>query len=982
MLLSTLVMGQTAFPDHVIQDGNWTDGVHHVAVTQKILSPGDVYQPMDISGTADAEYVSGASIHLAPGFHAGDLASNGKFHAHIDETLGPDGDMVLVAPDPYASVTSNTLHVPKWEKLEIGLRLPQEYQDAIERFFDHYYADADPYVPTPGNVDPAHDLNPYADDSLQLVMTLTKPDGSQTMKWGFFMREGKWSGTADTSLPIEDPDAVLQPYHMRFRLAPDMEGLWQFTLALQAPFTNTTANAALAPALYTGYTFVCDPPLADNHGPLQVNDANWRTLKFEDGTPYFGLGTNLETTGYGTAWNDPNSYRLVWRNFLNATSSMQRLHSVGGNFVRVFQMNKSLAPENSSLGVYDRFNDPVDCARVVQEKGSGQRNSWVMDMLADTARKYGIQIQLCIVPYPPIVAFESYTWLNDPYLHHFVKPRNPITNLYDMKRYFYSNGDPTTADTAGCAFYYWKRKYKYTLSRWGYSVNIPIIEPFNEIDQMLTYHDVNMAPPHKNGNCPENGLHWVADPGLPATYSSWLSDIIHYVKDPVDLEHPATSPLGEGAKLFLVGTGPDDTNNPDWNLPNQNPDVDLVDVHHGMYWGEEELSNSFSASQAFRNTYTSSANGSKRPFHQGESNYYELKDAYGVRNPNDTVTLDAAEYFDNYDVSFHNEIWASTFFGNFAAASTWHKERVFWWSPKVPPRDLPHGIFPGNQYQPFGLFSNVLGVTNLLDLGVNGAYPVVNKPIYHNFKPLADFLANPNLQAYDLFNGDFSPHKVYDGSTKIESYYLTNADSTFAIGWVHNLNASWEKHFYVQQAVQNYLGCTPPAAQSVALPGFQPALDYHITWFSTRMNDTIHPVDAVDTSGTGTVVLDMSSALLGGTLDHYLDTLRLDYAFIIALQPVHRNMQVSSEVDPVPTESDWTFSMYPNPAGENVVLLLPPDGVMRNIAVYDLTGSRVVSRSNMTGALIDLPTGSLARGAYCVRVSDAMSSQTKTLILH
>lgn len=37
------------------------------------------------------------------------------------------------------------------------------------------------------------------------------------------------------------------------------------------------------------------------------------------------------------------------------------------------------------------------------------------------------------------------------------------------------------------AFYYWKRKYKYIMSRWGYSVNIAAIEPFNEIDHMLSY---------------------------------------------------------------------------------------------------------------------------------------------------------------------------------------------------------------------------------------------------------------------------------------------------------------------------------------------------------------------------------------------------------------------------------------------------------------------------------------------------------------
>ncbi|MGB6048654.1 MAG: hypothetical protein WBG34_13745, partial [Flavobacteriales bacterium] len=372
MLLSTLVMGQTAFPDHVIQDETWTDGVHHVAVTQKILSPGDEYQPMVISGTADAEYVSGTSIHLAPGFHAGEFTDNGLFHAHIDQALGPDGDVVLVAPDPYASVMSNTLHVPKWEKLEIGLRLPQEYQDAIERFFVNYYADSsNSFVATPGNVDTVHDLNPYADDSLQLVMTLTSPSGAHTMKWGFFMREAIWEGSSPASLPVEDTSDVLYPYHIRFRLAPEEEGDWQFSLTLNAPHTTTLGGSSLPSTLYTGYTFHCDPALPDNKGPLEVNASNRRTLQFEDGTPYFGLGVNLEATGYGqhipgcggptATWADGNGYRLVWNNFLDVSNAMEDLRSVGGNFARVWLMNKTFAPENVNLGVYDRFRELLQC---------------------------------------------------------------------------------------------------------------------------------------------------------------------------------------------------------------------------------------------------------------------------------------------------------------------------------------------------------------------------------------------------------------------------------------------------------------------------------------------------------------------------------------------------------------------------------------------------------------------------------------------
>ena len=255
--------------------------------------------------------------------------------------------------------------------------------------------------------------------------------------------------------------------------------------------------------------------------------------------------------------------------------------------------------------------------------------------------------------------------------------------------------------------------------------------------------------------------------------------------------------------------------------------------------------------------------------------------------------------------------------------------------------------------------------------------------VQHNFKPLAELLNNSRWQAYDLLYTDHNPHKGHDGTNAIACYYLLNADQTMAIGWVHNLNAYWENHYYVTNTdtTQNFFGCTAPDSQQVTLTGLQPGMDYHITWFPTRMNDTIHPADALDTSRTGTVVLDISSAPLGDTLDHYLDTLRLDYAFIVALQPVHRNMPVAGTTDSVAVSSDWTFNMFPNPAGNAVTLVLPPDGTMHEVSMYDLTGRRVWSRTNVAAPLLEIPTGGLGRRAYSVHVSDGRSRKMKTLIL-
>ena len=48
-------LGQVPYPVDAIQDVAWTSGTHHIAVTQKIISPGAAALPVSISGTADAE---------------------------------------------------------------------------------------------------------------------------------------------------------------------------------------------------------------------------------------------------------------------------------------------------------------------------------------------------------------------------------------------------------------------------------------------------------------------------------------------------------------------------------------------------------------------------------------------------------------------------------------------------------------------------------------------------------------------------------------------------------------------------------------------------------------------------------------------------------------------------------------------------------------------------------------------------------------
>ncbi|MFZ1687184.1 MAG: T9SS type A sorting domain-containing protein [Flavobacteriales bacterium] len=959
----------------------WTSGTHHFAVAQGIMSPGGPSQPISISGTADAEFVSGTRVRLTDGFHAGDFSGSGQFRARIDETLGSAVDLVVVTPDPASHVTDNVVHVEKWEKLEIGLQLPEEYQDAIDRFFAHYYSNGTHEFATPDSVDAAHDLNPYADDSLQLVLTLTSPSNAQNMKWGFFMKEADWDGPGIAAHLMEDSANLLHPYNIRFRCAPEEEGLWQFALSIKAPHTATLMNNALDSLLSSGYSFVCDPPLPDNKGYLEVNAANRRILQFVDGTPFFALGTNLAD---GRSATPPGGlpYTYHQRDFTLMQQAMRQLHSVGGNFVRMFLLPRIFAPEYVNLGVYDAYKatDPCDTLTGMPTIWSScQYHCWAFDRMLDTARYNNIYVKLCIDPYPPIVAYENTIWGHHAIFEQFIEPypQSPPQNKYDLKRFFYTDGDTTTTNDPDGVFYYWKRKYKYIMARWGYSVNLAIVEPFNEVDQMLSYDSVLV-----DDICDENDGQWNEDMELPVTYDHWLTDIIGYVKDSVDLSDPVASPLGESRQLFLVGTGFHNTTNPDFYLPCKNPKVDLIDVHHGMYWGEGELSNAFNASQNYRNAYASIVNGDtiRKPFHQGESNYYALKDH--DNNPN-TDWYETSGIFSNYDVSFHNEIWASTFFGNLGAANTWHWARVFWWPDALTAAPTDNNPVTGNFFQQ--VFSNVLGATNALHVGFDSV-PIENRTLFHHFKPLTGMLSNPDWQSHNFFGGNYTTHKVYDDTNKIECYYLMNADSNLAIGWVHNLNAFWENQFYLKRSIQNFLGCNDPGAQALVLSGFATNVNLHVTYFPTRMDTTVYPDSQVDSSGTGTVTLDLITeplnGIMPGSVNDYLDTLHSDYAFIIALQPIEKSMIASDENQANSGSSEWDFFMYPNPAHDVLNVLLPTDGIHRDVALYDLTGKRIYSGRNLTSRALDIPTGSWAKGAYCVRVSDPAKSKMKILIIH
>ena len=1028
-LLSLPVLAQTPYPPAYIRNVVWNEGPHYITVPQPIIAPGYELEPTTITGTTHTEFISATEVRLTPGFHAGGFSAEGRFRAHIDLGLGDPSDVIVIAPENAVSEADNRVHVPKWEKLEVGLKLPEDFEAAVASFFENYYPypgeptfpnNVNAFTSNPSNTDALHDLNPYADDSLQVFLVLTDPNGEQRIKHGFYMKEVKWLADASSgdALTADDTAHPLDAYRIRFRFAPDMEGTWQFWLGLRAPHTLDANDAPLVPLTYVGYGFVCDPPLPEKHGPLHVNQANRRILQHEDGTPYFALGTNLPDV-----FHSEGDFLGYWGTFYQRDmevwkETMDKLHSVGGNFLRMWLFKNLLSTEWGNLGVYDAYRLRGSCVGdgLMNEVSNCQFQCWSFDQLMEHAALNNIYLQLCVDPSYPS-GWASYLWGKHPYVASFLEPqRDPVTGLLDARHYFYTY-DPPDPETGvrqldEGVFYYWKRRYKYILSRWGYSPHLAILEPFNEIDQTLGYKRQDLTQVTNNGDvCPENRLVWPINEGLPETISDWLTDLTDFVRGEQNISEPWRSPLGED-KLFLMSYTPhvasdrwdrgnwddpnDDIYRPNYFAPLENDRVDLVDVHKGLHpdigdQGEPDVGMKVGFDHA--NSFWNDPAMQEKPFNHGEYNHYTDLPISILPN---APTYPTDKFFHNYDVSFHNELWSGAFSGKFAAGTTWHQERVFWWEDGV--------VRPeGDDDNPFnapgeGQFTNEEGMSNTIK--VNGSdYPIENQSLYHHFKPLTDLLNDQGWLSYGFFSGNYSPHRVFDetplaeGPDDLESYYLMrksndpDEDRNLAIGWVHNRNAWTMNNFYLTSSVENFFGCqVPTPATAITLTGFADNTEVWVTWFPTRWNSTVVPAatpigEPLVTDDNGFLTINFEPNQFGSILNNYMDTLRTDYAFIITPEPFLKRRRLVEENHEATVSTGWDFGMYPNPASEEIFLRLP-DGPAKVVELLDVSGRTARALNNVSATNSSLALKGIAKGLYWVRVSDGANSKAHKLIIH
>src|SRR6185436_10666053 len=104
-----------------------------------ITSPTSPTAPVDVSGSAQINFIAGQRVQLHDGFHAGGFTTNGYFRAQIGTAA--DFDVVFFQPN------QNTPSVGQYEKLEMGVQLPVSLEQQVNDFLTDPNTGINPFDP-------------------------------------------------------------------------------------------------------------------------------------------------------------------------------------------------------------------------------------------------------------------------------------------------------------------------------------------------------------------------------------------------------------------------------------------------------------------------------------------------------------------------------------------------------------------------------------------------------------------------------------------------------------------------------------------------------------------------------------------------------------------------------------------------------------------------------------------------------------------
>lgn len=557
-------------------------------------------------GTKSYDLLAKEAITFCPDFSVS--AVNPGSTSFLLATIGNQqlAATILEPSDPNA--------VPQYEKLEMGITLPQ-FNTRISAFINNTTGAYKPGTTayntaiTSGAI-----MNPYDPDNISVDAVFFRP-GSPNMdgiiKHGFYYKKYNDSGSKNWSLDNTNP------YEWRVRFAPDEVGQWSGYILIYV-------NGVLQPQ---NYFFDFTVVNSSNKGFVKVAP-NKQYLQYDNGESFFPIGDNFTWPTYGTyteggQWtcltaNCANlhdarinrTYRTMYDNYLDMLSQ----NNTGGNMTRFIMAAWGLEMEREKLNNYD----------------TRQIEMFELDNMFKNAEKKGVKLTMATLlsgglePKPNFGNLPLYSscWEANPYNN----TSYDVTFINDpMKAFKGIQGVDDAFDffTNPTAKQMYKRKLRYICARWGYSTSFAIHELLTEVD----------------GTMPD---YW-SNPANNVNVEAWLNEMAGFIKQELREKQLITlTYMGDG----YASSPANQSAITIWNKP----DIDLISGH-----------NYFTRLDGFRMKAKDTKDISakyKKPaiFNENDVNHFFWTNAIGPE-------------------AFHNTLWSSAFSGAFGAGGCWEHRR-------------------------------------------------------------------------------------------------------------------------------------------------------------------------------------------------------------------------------------------------------------------------------------------------------------------
>jgi hypothetical protein len=388
-------------------------------------NPNTVISQEEITNNAVVVYRAGNQVKLLPGFRVNGLTNQGKF-------LG------IIQPNDYEVVSMNTAgwSVPKYEKLELGLKLPPIIQNQINDFFTS---------------NGTNGINPYDPEALQINFFFAL-NGTQYKRSAFYYRDFNVTNNAWVENPTE--------YMHRVRVAPPQTGNGTF-------YFEVWVNGVLQnPNVYNNFgTFTVTP--SNNHGHLTTaNTNNTRKFFHEDGTPFFGVGQNLWAPGDNVEPCIDQQYSscVSPTTYSKLRGWIDDMADNGGNFTRL-RIERFQFPVMWANQQYLQNDPPADndLSKYLVNYDNNQKHMWELDQTFNKLEERDVHAIISLLQDQDFSINSVY---DDP-INKDIWALNPYSAILGQGqancKTFFANANAQTI---------YKKYLDYVIARWGYSTSL------------------------------------------------------------------------------------------------------------------------------------------------------------------------------------------------------------------------------------------------------------------------------------------------------------------------------------------------------------------------------------------------------------------------------------------------------------------------------------------------------------------------------